>query len=210
MPEVKYISKDGTEAKTITLTGPLFETEPKEYILQEYIKGYQKNQRQGNSSTLNRMRMKGGGKKPFRQKGTGRARAGSNTSPLWTGGAVVFGPTPKDHYTRLPRGLKRNALLSAFSLRVKEGNLRVVELPELTEPKTRIVAGFLKSLGLTNKKTILLHEGTSEHLTTASRNIPNFSVKRAMQVNPYDLLFHENILVTEQGLEKIKEIFKNG
>ncbi len=210
MPEVKYISKDGTEAKTITLTGPLFETEPKEYILQEYIKGYQKNQRQGNSSTLNRMRMKGGGKKPFRQKGTGRARAGSNTSPLWTGGAIAFGPTPKDHYTRLPKGLKRNALLSAFSLRVKEGNLRVVELPELTEPKTRIVAGFLKSLGLTNKKTILLHEGTSEHLAIASRNIPNFSVKRAMQVNPYDLLFHENILVTEQGLEKIKEIFKNG
>jgi large subunit ribosomal protein L4 len=210
MPEVKYIAKDGTEARTVTLSGPLFETEPKEHILQEYIRGYMTNQRQGNSSTLNRMRMKGGGKKPFRQKGTGRARAGSNTSPLWSGGAIAFGPTPKDHYNRLPKGLKRNALLSAFSLRVKEGNLRVVELPEFTEPKTKILAAFLKSMGLQNKKTILLHESTNEHLVISSRNIPNFSIKRAEQVNPYDLLFHENILVTEPGLEKIKEIFKNG
>jgi large subunit ribosomal protein L4 len=104
MPEVKYISKDGTEARTVTLSGPLFETEPKQHILQEYVRGYLTNQRQGNSSTLNRMRMKGGGKKPFKQKGTGRARAGSNTSPLWSGGAIAFGPTPKDHYNRLPKG----------------------------------------------------------------------------------------------------------
>lgn len=209
MPEVKYMSKEGTEARTIALTGPLFETEPKENILQEYIRGYLKNQRQGNQSTLNRARMKGGGKKPFRQKGTGRARAGSNTSPVWSGGAVVFGPTPKDHYTRLPKGLKRNAILSAFSLRAKEGTLRVVELPEITEPKTKLVASYLKALGLYDKKTILLHDSGDRNLLTASRNIKNFRVKRAAQVNPFDLLFHENILITEQGLEKVKEIFKN-
>ncbi len=210
MPEVKYISKDGTEAKTVNLSGPLFESEPKEHILQEYVKGYLNNQRQGNSSTLNRMRMKGGGKKPFRQKGTGRARAGSNTSPLWTGGAVVFGPTPKEHYTRMPKGLKKIAMISAFSLRAKEGGLRIVELPEIAEAKTRLVAAFLKSMGLENKKAILLHEGVNQNLVIASRNIRNFSVKRAEQVNPYDLLLNEYILVTEQGLEKIKETFKNG
>lgn len=209
MPEVKYISKDGTEAKTVTLSGPLFESEPKEHILQEYVRGYLHNQRQGNTSTLNRMRMKGGGKKPFRQKGTGRARAGSNTSPLWSGGAVVFGPTPKDHYNRMPKTLKRNAMISALSLRIKEGNLRIVELPELAEAKTKIVAGFLKSLGLTDKKALLVHEGTNPHLALASRNIKNFTVRRAEQVNPYDLLLHEHVLVTEQGLEKIKETFKN-
>jgi large subunit ribosomal protein L4 len=210
MPEVKYISKDGTEAKTVNLSGPLFESEPKEHILQEYVKGYLNNQRQGNSSTLNRMRMKGGGKKPFRQKGTGRARAGSNTSPLWTGGAVVFGPTPKEHYSRMPKGLKKIAMISAFSLRAKEGGLRIVELPEIAEAKTRLVAAFLKSMGLENKKAILLHEGVNQNLVVASRNIRNFSVKRAEQVNPYDLLLNEYILVTEQGLEKIKETFKNG
>jgi large subunit ribosomal protein L4 len=210
MPEVKYISKDGTEARTVNLSGPLFESEPKEHILQEYVRGYLNNRRQGNSSTLNRRRMKGGGKKPFRQKGTGRARAGSNTSPLWTGGAVVFGPTPKEHGSRLPKGLKKNAMNSAFSLRVKEGNLLVVELPEIAEAKTRIMAAFIKSLGLAGKKAILLHEANNQNLVVASRNIRNFSVKRAEQVNPYDLLLNEYVLVTEQGLEKIKETFKNG
>jgi large subunit ribosomal protein L4 len=210
MPEIKYFSKDGAETRTVALSGPLFESEPKEHILQEYVKGFLKNQRQGNSSTLNRSRMKGGGKKPFRQKGTGRARAGSNTSPVWTGGAIVFGPTPKDHYTRIPKALKRNAMMSAFSLRVKEGNLRVVELPDLSEPKTKQIAGFLKALGAYDKKTVLFHEGTNPNLLMASRNIRNFSVKRAEQVNPYDLLFNEQILITEQGLDKIKELFKNG
>jgi len=207
MPEVKYMSKDGAEAKTVALTGPLFETEPKESILQEYVRGYLRNQRQGNQSTLNRARMKGGGKKPFRQKGTGRARAGSNTSPVWTGGAVVFGPTPKDHYVSLPKGLKRNAMFSAFSLRAQGGGLKVVELPDISEPKTKLVSAFLKALGLYDKKTILLHDGDYQNLLMASRNIRNFSVKRAVQVNPYDLLFHENVLITEQGLEKVKEIF---
>jgi large subunit ribosomal protein L4 len=210
MPEIKYFSKDGTESKTVALNGPLFETEPKDHILQEYIRGYWNNQRQGNSSTLNRMRMKGGGKKPFRQKGTGRARAGSNTSPVWTGGAVVFGPTPRDHYSRLPKALKRNALISALSMRAQQGNIRVVELPELPEAKTKTITTFLKSLGLYDKKTLLVHDNGPVNLIVACRNIRNFDVKRADQVNPYDLLLHENVLITEPGLEKIKEIFGNG
>jgi large subunit ribosomal protein L4 len=210
MPDVKFLSKDGTELKTVSLSGPLFEAEPKEHILQEYVRGYLNNQRQGTASTLNRARMKGGGKKPFRQKGTGRARAGSNTSPLWTGGAVVFGPTPKDHYIRMPRALKRNALLSALAIRIREGNFQIVELPDMPEAKTRHVSGFLKKLGVYDKKTILLYEGRNDGLTTASRNIKKFEVKRAEQVNPYDLLWHERVLVTEQGLEKIKETFGNG
>lgn len=209
MPEVKYFSKDGNQSKTVALSGPLFDSEPKEYILHEYIRGYLNNQRQGTSSTLNRMRMKGGGKKPFRQKGTGRARAGSNTSPVWQGGAIAFGPTPKDHYSRLPKALKRNALISAFSLRVKDGDLRVVELPELTEAKTKIVSTFLKALGLYDKKTILIYEGDNPKLLVASRNIRNFEIKKASLVNPYDLILHKNVLVTETGLEKIKEIFGN-
>lgn len=154
--------------------------------------------------------MKGGGKKPFRQKGTGRARAGSNTSPVWTGGAIAFGPTPKDHYNRLPKALKRNALMSALSLRAKQGDLKIVELPELPVAKTKIISAFLKALGLYDKKTILVHDGGGDNLIIASRNIRNFEVKRADQINPYDLLVYNNVLVTEKGLEKIKEIFGNG
>lgn len=209
MPDVKYRSKDGALTRTVSLAGPLFESEPQEHILQEYIRGYQRNQRQGNSSTLNRARMKGGGRKPFRQKGTGRARAGSNTSPLWTGGAIIWGPTPKDHYAALPRKLKRQAIRSAFSLRAKEGNLQVVELPELTEAKTKVVANYLKSLGVYEQKTLLLYDGNNDNLVVASQNIKDFSVKRAALVNPYDLLLHQNVLITEQGLDRVKEIFGN-
>lgn len=204
------MTKDGSESKAINLGGPLFESEPNEHILHEYVKGFLQNQRQGTSSTLNRARMAGGGRKPFRQKGTGRARAGSNTSPLWAGGAVIWGPVPKDYYKKIPRNLKRNALRSAFSLKAREGNICIVELPEASEPKTKILADFLKKLGLYHQKTILLYEGKNENLTLASRNIKYFNAKRAELVNPFDLLWHRNILITERGLARIKEIFVSG
>lgn len=209
MPDVKYFSKDGKEAKTVALSGPMFDSEPKMNVIQEYVRGYLNNQRQGTASTLNRMRMKGGGKKPFKQKGTGRARAGSNTSPVWTGGAIVFGPTPRQHYNRLPRTLKRNAMHSAFALRAKEGGLLVIEMPDMAQPKTKLLADYLKSLNIYGQKTILLYEGKNDNLLTASRNIRDFSVKHIDLVNPYDLLRHQNILITEQGLTRAKEIFGN-
>ncbi len=207
MPDAKFYQKNGSESKTVNLDGPLFNSEPKESIIHEYIKGFMNNQRQGTSSTLNRSRMQGGGKKPFRQKGTGRARAGSNTSPLWSGGAVIWGPTPRSFYAEMPKKLKRNALVSAFSLKAKEGSIRVVELPDLGEAKTKLVAGFLKGVGVYGDSTILLFEGKNENLTTASRNIANFTAKRAELVNPYDLITHRNILITEDGLARIKELF---
>lgn len=210
MPEAKFLTRDGSESKAINLGGPLFESEPNEHILHEYVKGFLQNQRQGTSSTLNRARMAGGGRKPFRQKGTGRARAGSNTSPLWSGGAVVWGPVPKDYYKKLPRKLKRNALRSAFSLKAREGSISIVESPEASEPKTKILADFLKKLGLYHQKTILLYEGKNDNLALASRNIKYFNAKRAEQVNPFDLLWHRNILITEPGLARIKEIFVSG
>jgi large subunit ribosomal protein L4 len=210
MPEARFLSKDGVESRKITLDGPLFESEPNRVILHEYVKGYLRNQRQGTSCTLNRGRMLGGGRKPFRQKGTGRARAGTSNSPVWTGGAVAFGPTPRDFYRRIPRRLKRKAMISAFSFKAKEGNISVVEKPDISEPKTKIVAEYLKKLGVYHQKTILLYEGKDDNLARASRNIKYFSVKPAGLINPYDLLWYENILITEEGLAKVKEIFNNG
>jgi large subunit ribosomal protein L4 len=207
MPEASVLKKDGSQSGTVALEGPLFETEAREHVLHEYARGFMRNQRQGTSSTLNRSRMEGGGRKPFRQKGTGRARAGSNISPLWTGGAVVWGPTPRKYHRAIPRGLKTRALRSAFSLRAEEGNIKVVELPDLDEPKTKVMADYLKKLGLYHQKTILLYEGKNVALSRASRNIKYFSTKRAALVNPYDLLWHQNILITETGLERIRELF---
>ncbi len=210
MPKVEFLKKDGSKSKAIDLKGRFFETEPNEHILHEYVKGFRQNQRQGSSSTLNRARMQGGGRKPFRQKGTGRARAGTNISPLWTGGAVVWGPVPKDHYRKIPKNLKRSALRSAFSLKVREGSLRVVELPDIPEPKTKILADYLKKLGFYHQKTILLYEGKNDNLSQASRNIKYFNTKRAELVNPFELLWHQNILITEKGLARIKEKFNSG
>lgn len=209
MPEARVMTKDGSERGSIELKGPLFESEPREHVLHEYMKGFMRNQRQGTSSTLNRSRMKGGGRKPFRQKGTGRARAGSNTSPVWTGGAIAWGPVPKDHYRPIPRSLKRRALQAAFSLRAGEGNIKIVELPEISKSKTKVVADFLKRIGVYHQKTILLFEGKNDNLVTASRNIRYFNTMRADLVNPADLLWHQNILITETGLNRIKEIFNN-
>jgi large subunit ribosomal protein L4 len=209
MPEISVLNKDGSQSGTIVVEGPLFETEPREHVLHEYAKGFMRNQRQGTSSTLNRARMEGGGRKPFRQKGTGRARAGSNISPIWTGGAVAWGPTPRKYHRVIPRGLKKRALRSAFSLRASEGNIKVVELPDLDEPKTKVMADYLRELGFYHRKTILLYEGRNMALTLASKNIKYFNAKRAALVNPYDLLWHQNILITEEGLNRIKELFGN-
>jgi len=210
MPDAKFLTKEGAESRTVSLAGPLFESEPNSIVLHEYVKGYLRNQRQGTSSTLNRARMKGGGRKPYRQKGTGRARAGTNSSPLWTGGAVAFGPVPKDYYRKIPKRIKRKALISAFSLKAREGDINIVEKPEVSEPKTRIVADYLKKLGFYHQKTILLYEGKDDNLSTASKNIKYFNVKPAELINPHDLLWHKNILITEDGLARIKEIFGDG
>jgi large subunit ribosomal protein L4 len=210
MPEAKFLTKEGVESRTVTLDGPIFESEPKRDILHGYIKGYLRNQRQGTSSTLNRAHMEGGGRKPFRQKGTGRARAGSNNSPLWTGGAIAFGPSPRDHYRKIPKRTKRMALISAFSLKARDGEINIIEKPDINEPKTRIVADYLKKLGFYHQKTILLYEGKDDNLSIASKNIKYFNVKRAELINPYDLLWHKNILITEDGLNRIREVFGSG
>jgi len=209
MPEVKYLTKDGTESKKVKLTGELFESEPKEHIIQSYVVGYLRNQRQGTGSSLNRARMKGGGAKPYRQKGTGRARAGTNISPIWTGGAIAFGPTPRDFYRKMPATLKRNALKSALSKRVKDGGLIIVEAPDVTEAKTKVIADYLKNLGVYHQKTILIYDGKNDNLLLASRNIKYFNVKRAELINAYDLVWHEKILITDAGLSIIKEKFGN-
>jgi large subunit ribosomal protein L4 len=210
MPDVKYFTKDGQESKTVKLEGALFESEPKDHVIHSYVIGYLRNQRQGTASSLNRARMKGGGRKPFRQKGTGRARAGTNISPLWTGGAIAFGPTPRDYYRKMPAALKRSALVSAFSLKAKEGGIRVVEVPDVEEPKTKIMADYLKKLGVYHKKTLLLYEGKMEKLTMASKNIKYFNTKRAEMVNAFDLMWHDQILITTEGLVDLKEKFGNG
>ncbi|MCP4581595.1 MAG: 50S ribosomal protein L4 [candidate division Zixibacteria bacterium] len=207
MAEAKVFDVKGNSKESRPLDGPLFNSDVKEHLLHEYVVGYRRNLRQGTASTKTRAMVRGGGKRPWRQKGTGRARAGTNTSPIWEGGGVAFGPHPREYYRPVPKKFKKVAIRSAFSNAANQGNIRVVDLPELTEIKTKPMADFMKSHDVYQKRVLLLFEGKTEHLARSCRNIKGLAVKRSVLVNPFDLIWAEHVLITPDALQKIEEVF---
>lgn len=207
MAEAKVIDALGKVVDSAQLEGKLFNSEAKPHLLHEYIVGYQRNQRQGNAATKTRTMVRGGGKKPWRQKGTGRARSGSNTSPVWVGGGIVWGPHPKSYYSPLPKKFKQSALKSAFSDKAASGCLRIVDLPELEKPRTHTVVDFLKSQDIYHSRVLILLEAANDNFAKSCRNIKWLEVKRSILVNPFDLVWAEFVLMTRDALQKIKEVF---
>ena len=207
MAEVKVFDIQGKNVESKNLDNPLFNSEVKPHLLHEYVIGYRRNQRQGTSATKTRTMVRGGGKKPWRQKGTGRARSGSNTSPVWTGGGIVWGPHPRVYYRPIPRKFKKAAIKAAFSEKAANGNIGIIQLPELTEAKTKLVAQWLKTHEIYHKRILILIEEKNEHLERACRNIKWLAVKRSILVNPFDLVWAEYVLVTPDALQKIEEVF---
>jgi large subunit ribosomal protein L4 len=207
MAEAKVFDVQGNSKESRPLEGPLFNSDVKDYLLHEYVVGYQRNLRQGTASTKTRAQVRGGGRKPWRQKGTGRARAGTNTSPIWEGGGVAWGPHPREYYRPIPKKFKKAAICSAFSEAANQGSIRVVDIPELGEPKTRTMADFMKSHDIYQKRVLLLFEGKTEHLVKSCRNIKGLTVKRSVLVNPFDLVWAEHVLITPDALKKLEEVF---
>ena len=207
MAEAKIFDVQGKSTSNKQLEGPLFNSEVKPHLLHEYVIGYQRNLRQGTSATKTRTMVRGGGRKPWRQKGTGRARAGSNTSPVWTGGGIVWGPHPRIYYRPIPKNFKRAAIRSAFSNVAASGNIRVVDIPEITEPKTKTIAEWLKSHEIYHKRVLILTEGKNENFERSCHNIKYVATKRSILVNPFDLVWAEFVLVTADALQKIEEVF---
>jgi large subunit ribosomal protein L4 len=171
------------------------------------VKRHLGNQRQGTAAVKSRALVSGGGKKPFRQKGTGRARQGSNTSPLMPGGGRAFGPQPRDYRTDLPRQQRRAALASALSLRASEDAVAIVDRLALESIKTARVAEVLKSLGLDKKRTLLVVGEHDETLWKSCRNIRNLTTTIADRLNAYELLDCEAVVLTSAALERVKEVF---
>lgn len=198
----------GREVAHVELPASLFDFEPRQDVVHQYVKMYLANQRQGTHSTLSRGRMKGGGIKPFRQKGTGRARQGSNISPLMPGGARAFGPTPRDYRMLMPRKMRRQALRSCFTDKARESRVLILEGGELEKPRTKAVAGFLVGAGLAAGRTLILSEGRELNFALSCRNLPRVQYKRAANVNPYDLALCDNVVFTRAGLAKAEEVFK--
>jgi large subunit ribosomal protein L4 len=203
----RIFAADGTEKGTATLPDALFGQQVNEHLLHLAVKRHLGNQRQGTAKVKTRGEVSGGGKKPWRQKGTGRARSGSNTSPLWPGGGRAFGPKPRDYRTDLPKAQRRKALASALSLRAGEQAVTVLESLAFDAPRTRDMAATLAKLGLAGRRTLLVLGQADENVIRSCRNIPALRTTLAHQLNPYDLLECDAVLLTRDGLARVEEVF---
>jgi len=204
---VKTYGADGSEKGTTGLPDELFAQPVHEHLMWLSVKRHLGNQRQGTAKVKSRGEVSGGGKKPFRQKGTGRARQGSNTSPLMPGGGRAFGPKPRDYRTEMPKQQRRAALLSALSLRASENAVSVIDALSLAEPKTAQVAALLRKLGLYDTRTLLVVDQADERVWKSCRNIKKLNTTLAHQLNAHDLLAADAVLFTAPGLERVKEVF---
>lgn len=203
----KLYALDGSENGTATLPDELFAQPVHEHLIWLAVKRHLGNQRQGTAKVKTRAEVSGGGRKPFKQKGTGRARQGSNTSPLMPGGGRAFGPKPRDYRTEMPKKQRRAALVSALSLKATENSVSVLEGLSAESPKTAVVASMLKKMGLHEKRTLLVVGQQSDAVWKSVRNIRNLNTTLAHQLNTYDLVNCDVVVLTQDGLERVKEVF---
>ena len=194
---------DGSERGNVDLPD-LFGERPREHLVYEVVQMQQARKRAGTHSTKTRAFVSGGGSKPWRQKGTGNARAGSSRSPIWEGGAVVFGPQPRDYSYSLPAKARRVALKSVLADRLRGDALTVVDSIELDEPKTKKVVAMLEALGI-KESCLIVNGAENEALERAARNLPRVDVLRTEGVNVYDVLRHKHLVLTKAAVDALKE-----
>ncbi|MBI5562568.1 MAG: 50S ribosomal protein L4 [Deltaproteobacteria bacterium] len=198
--KVDILNIDGGKVTELPLLASL-EGEPNGDLFYEVVKMQRANRRSGTACTKTKGEVSGGGLKPWKQKGTGRARSGSNRSPVWRHGGTVFGPRPRDYSYKVPKKAVREALFSALRLRLQEGKLKVYDAIELKEPKTKAAEAFLRKAGLDNG-LIVIGAG-NRNLELAVRNLKDFKVLKAAGLNVYDILDYDNLVMTRAALEKI-------
>lgn len=207
MLSAEVFDKEGNQADKVTLKEELFCQKPNLSVMHQYVKAYLANQRQGTVRRKNRAEVSGGGAKPWRQKGTGRARAGSNTSPIWVGGGRAFPPQMRDYHVEVPKKTKRKALISALSLLASENRVRIIAEFTLEKPQTKIMAQLFDKMGIDGSKILFLAEGKDDNLYKSCRNIERLVFKRACLVNPYDLLNCDFLVMTQKALVSLTEVF---
>lgn len=204
MPKVTLYKQDGTHAGEIELNDAVFGIEPNEGVIFDTVIMQRASLRQGTHAVKNRSAVRGGGRKPWRQKGTGRARQGSTRSPQWVGGGTVFGPTPRSYSYKLPRKVRRLALQSVLSQKVKEDNLVVVESLSFDAPKTKDFKAVLNNINI-DSKVLLVLESDNENTYYSARNIPNVKVIDDLNVNVLDLVNYDKVLLTKDALATVEE-----
>lgn len=205
MPEIKVLNMEGKEVSTLTLSEEVFGQPLNEALIHQVVVAQAANKRQGTKSALTRSEVRGGGIKPWRQKGTGRARQGSIRSPQWTGGGVVFAPKPRDFSKDINVKMRRNALRSALSTKVADGEFVVLDKIELKDAKTKFVAEMLKNLNMAKSVLVILPE-KNEMFLRAGANIEKLSVTYADLLNVTEVVKSINIVTTVDGVKKIEEV----
>lgn len=207
MPSIKVLNQNGAEVSTLELDESVFGAEYREALIHQVVVAQLNNKRQGTKSTLTRTEVRGGGIKPWRQKGTGRARQGSIRSPQWTGGGVVFAPKPRDFSQKVNKVAKRNALVSALSAKLADGNMIVVDKIALENAKTKEMVAVMKALNV-DKRALLVVTGEDAAVVRAAKNIPTVTTMASELINVYDLVANEKLVVTEAAVKKIEEAYK--
>ncbi len=205
MPKANLYNMTGKKIGDVDLSEAIFGIEPNTYVVHDVVKNHLANCRQGTQSALTRAEVAGGGKKPWRQKGTGRARQGSTRAPQWTHGGVVFAPKPRDYSYTLNKKVKRLALKSALSAKAAEGNVLVVDDLKLDEVKTKEMQKFLDAVGA--KKAVLITPEVRENVYKSARNIPGVSTTTATILSVYDIVNAQQIIVDKAALSVIEEVF---
>ena len=206
MPNIKVVNMAGKEVGEIALSEKVFGADVNEAVLHTAVRAYLMNQRQGTQSTLTRTEVSGGGKKPWKQKGTGHARQGSTRSPQWVHGGIALGPKPRSYRVNLNKGLKRAALFSALSSKVESGEMVVVDAITATEYKTKAMVSMLSAIGAGRKALVVLPE-VNEFVIKSCANIEGVKTTQWNTINVYDILNCNTLVVAQDAVAKIEEVY---
>jgi large subunit ribosomal protein L4 len=206
MLEVEVKDRNNNTVGKVSLRDEIFGVKAKPGVIHGAVVNFLANQRQGTHATKTRGLVTGGGKKPWRQKHTGRARAGSNRSPLWRTGGTVFGPQPRDYSYRLPRTVKRLALMAAIFEKLGGGEVVIIDNLAIDKPKTGEMREILKNLGLTGKRVVVVLSEKNDSVALSARNIPGVRVTRAMDLNTYDVMANNMLLMTKEAALRLEEL----
>ncbi|EST10612.1 50S ribosomal protein L4 [Sporolactobacillus laevolacticus] len=205
MPKLTVFDQKGAEVGAVELADAVFGIEPNEHVVYQAVVMQQASQRQGTHAVKNRSAVRGGGRKPWKQKGTGRARQGSIRSPQWVGGGTVFGPTPRSYAYKLPKKVRRLAIKSVLSGKAGDNDLIVLDALTIEAPKTKEIVALLNNLSVSEKALIVTND-VDETAVLSSRNIPGVKVLAANEVNVLDVVAHNKLIVTKEAAAKLEEV----
>lgn len=206
MPKVNVYNMQGEQVEQMELNDAIFNIEVSEHAVYEVVKNQLANKRQGTQSTKTRAEVRGGGRKPWRQKGTGRARAGSTRAPHWIGGGVAFAPKPRDYSYKTPKKIKRLAMKSALTSKVVENEIIVIDEFKIDSPKTKEMVNILSKLSA-DRKALIVTLNPESNVIKSANNLPNVQTTIVSNLNVYELLKYNSLIITKEAVRKVEEVY---